>query len=165
MSEKDRLIAQLRLEPLVPEGGYFVQTWSSARVEREKQRPAPWGTAIYFLLTPETFSAFHRLQAEELWHFYAGDAVEHWQLRPQMPPVRTVMGPDLLGGHRPQLIVPANCWQAARTLPAQAQGWSLLGCTMCPGWRDELFQMADRAELIREFPDQEALVNSLARDN
>lgn len=127
------IIRHLKMEPH-PEGGWYVQTF--------RDEPADGGrahsTAIYFLLDVGDVSAWHRVDAAEVWHWYAG-----------APLVLTIspnghdasahrLGPDLLGGERPQLVVPAGHWQTATSLGA----WTLVGCTVAPGFRFEGFELA-----------------------
>lgn len=148
------LIAALRLEPLPHEGGFYRQTWRSAT-----------SSAILFLLTPEGFSALHRLKTDEVWHFHAGDPIDHIQLNPGDRSLRIVrLGPDVLAGDVPQLVVPAGMWQGARIAPTGGQaGWSLVGCTLAPPWREEDFELGDPRALAREFPGHAVLVNALTR--
>ena len=160
MSEAQQIITRLGLEPLKPEGGYFTRTWTGKIIPGTA---GPCGTAIYFLLTPETFSAFHRLQADELWHFYAGDTVEHWQLQADGSASQCVLGNDIPAGQVPQVHVLAQTWQAACLMQntPEPRGWSLLGCTMTPGWRDEDFELGARAQLLLLFPAQQTIVKRL----
>jgi hypothetical protein len=150
----DRLIARLQLQPLPGEGGFFRQTWCGASA-----------SAIYFLLTRDEFSALHRLDADEMWHFYAGDPIEHVQLDPASKQASvTRLGPNILDGEIPQLFVPAGVWQGARLVDASSeQGFALLGCTVSPAWHDGRFTLGDRAELTREFPSAAAWVKTLTR--
>lgn len=151
-AEAQRIIAELHLAPLPREGGWFRQTWATAA-----------GSAIYYLMTPDGFSALHRLAAVELWHFHAGDPVEHVQLEPQLNAVhKTRLGPDVPGGDRPQLIVRGGIWQGAR-IASVAAGWSLLGCTLAPPWNERHFQLGERGDLLRDFPEHAALVRALTR--
>lgn len=156
--EAQRIIAALGLEPLPREGGFFRQTWRSGT-----------GSAIYFLMTPEDFSALHRLRADEVWHFYAGDAVEHVMLTPGDGAARVArLGGDILAGEIPQLVVPAGSWQGARlaaggTPTSRRAGWALLGCTLTPAWEEQGFELGGRAELARAFPAHAALVRALTR--
>jgi predicted cupin superfamily sugar epimerase len=157
-TEAQRIIAALGLEPLPREGGFFRQTWRSGT-----------GSAIYFLLTPEDFSALHRLRADEVWHFYAGDAVEHVMLAPGDSAARvSKLGGDVLAGEVPQLVVPAGMWQGARlaargTSTSLRAGWALLGCTLAPAWDEREFELGGRAELQRAFPAHAATVRALTR--
>ena len=103
------------------------------------ERPA--GSAIVYLLLEHERSAPHRIDATELWHFYAGDPLE---LRCEWPDGRTdlhVMGPDVARGQEPQVVVPAGIWQSARPLGAYA----LMGSTVCPAFTFEGFELRDRA--------------------
>lgn len=150
-----QLIAALGLQPLPGEGGYFRVTWRGAA-----------GSAIFFLLTPDDFSALHRLAQDELWHFYAGDPVEHLQLDPcDGSAAMTRMGSDVLGGEHPQVPVRAGVWQGARLSPAAAggRGFALLGCTVAPPWDERGFQLGERAELARAFPAHVTMIHALTR--
>lgn len=156
-ADVSKVIAALQLEPCMPEGGFFRQTWRSAA-----------GSAIWFMMTPTDFSALHRLTQPEIWHFYAGDPVEHLQLDPRDGRVRvTRMGPAVLAGEQPQVIVPAGVWQGARVSapgPTEAAaGYALLGCTLAPPWDERSFELGRRAELLREFPAEAARICALTR--
>ncbi len=165
------LIARLGLQPLPHEGGYFARTWTSRETLPNGR---PLGTAIYFLLTPDGFSALHRLDADELWHFHSGDPVEHLQLfppsassaphTPSLGPTRiTRLGTDLAPGEIPQLTVPSGVWQGARLAPNARLGWALLSCTMSPGWDDSGFELAARPALHTQYPAHIALISALTR--
>ncbi len=118
-----------------PEGGFYRETFHSLAVDEDDRAAS---TAIYYLLTAGKVSAWHRvLDADEVWHFYSGDPLE---LTVADGPKRTttLLGTDLAAGQRPQGVVPAGVWQTARTLG----GWTLVGCTVAPGFRFESFEMA-----------------------
>jgi len=152
MDEVERLIAKLDLRPLPREGGWFRQTWTAPPVAAG-ERPA--GTAIYFLITPENFSAFHRLATDEVWHFYAGDPVELVELDPQTGAKQRVqLGAEVLGDAVPQHVVRQGIWQGARLAPGvePIRGWALLGCTLAPGWDEADFMLGNRTELLAQFP-------------
>ncbi|CAB4832699.1 MAG: cupin [Actinobacteria bacterium] len=127
------LIALLGLEPH-PEGGHYRETW---RTTAESGRDT--GTAIYFLLRAGEVSHWHRVDADETWHFYAGDPLE-LGVAPTGDETATwqVLGPDIVGGERPQIVVPANAWQAARPLGE----WTLVGCTVAPAFDFAGFELA-----------------------
>jgi predicted cupin superfamily sugar epimerase len=128
-----RIITQLGLNPH-PEGGWFVETWRHN--PGNGRRGA--GSAIYFLLAGEEVSRWHRIDATELWHFYAGDPLE-LHIAPQGEAPRTVvLGPDLASGQRPQAIVPAHAWQNARSLGA----YTLVGTTVSPAFEFNGFELA-----------------------
>ncbi len=153
------IITLLKLEPLPNEGGFFRQTYASAAT-LPGGRAA--GTAIYFLITPEGFSALHTLATEEVWHFYAGDPVEHLMLDAATHTgTKTFLGPDLAQGQRPQLIVSARTCQGARLAPGG--NWALLGCTMSPGWDEREFVLAERAAWLARFPGWSSDILALTR--
>lgn len=155
------LIAQLGLAPLPHEGGFFRQTWRATETLANGRSAAG---AIYFLLTPTDFSALHRLRIVELWHFYAGDPLEHLQLGPAAgASAVTTLGPDLANGQVPQLIVPAGAWQGARPPGGGAHGWTLVGTTTSPAWTEADFELGERAALSRDFPAHGALIAALTR--
>ena len=130
----DEIIAHLRLAPH-PEGGHYRQTWVE---DPAKDRPA--GTAIYFLLKAGERSHWHRVDATEIWHFYAGaPLILSLAADAAGPATEHRLGPDLSDGETPQVIVPKDHWQAARTTGE----WTLVGCTVSPGFRFEGFTLAE----------------------
>jgi uncharacterized protein len=134
MTKANDLIKALDLAPH-PEGGWYRQTWVA---EGSVGRPA--GTCIYFVLEAGKPSHWHRVDAVEIWHFYAGAALTLRMAATDAGPVQTVLlGPDVLGGEVPQGIVPSGWWQAAAT----TGDWTLVGCTVSPGFRFEGFELAD----------------------
>jgi len=119
------------------------------------------GTAIYYLLEPGTFSGMHLLRSEELFHFYAGDAVEQVQLFADGTGRRVVIGSDLAAGARPQVLVPRGVWQGARLVAGGA--WALLGCTVTPGFEYEDYEDGTAEELVARWPDWEREIRELTR--
>jgi predicted cupin superfamily sugar epimerase len=166
----EELIRLLRLEPLPVEGGYFRQTWSSdvllpaSGLPARYASPRPAGTAIYYLLTsdPDSFSALHRLTTAEIYHFYLGDPVEMLLLHPHGDAQRIVLGPDLAAEQHVQYIVPRSVWQGSRVV--RGGRFALLGTTMAPGFDPADFTLGSRDELIRQFPDEAALIRELTRE-
>lgn len=150
----ETLIRLLRLEPLPGEGGFFRQTWSGRHA-----------SAMLFLLTRNDFSALHRLDRDEMWHFYRGHSVEHCRLDPSSGEMSVVrLGVDVLAGELPQLIVPAGCWQGARLAPeASDDDFALLGCTVSPPWDPACFTLGKRDGLRSEFPGHAAMIGALTR--
>ncbi len=136
MTEADRIIKQLALIPH-PEGGHYRQTWAEDRPVGAPGRPA--GTCIYFLLRAGERSHWHRIDSAEIWHFYAGAPLALSISGNDGGPRRDlVLGPDLAGGEMPQIIVPPHAWQAARSTGA----YTLVGCTVSPGFEFERFELA-----------------------
>ena len=134
MTEAERIIEALRLKPH-PEGGWFRQTWMAEAAPGER----PAGTSILFLLKAGERSHWHQVDAAEIWHFHAGGplvlalAEDH-----RGPAEERILGPNVLAGESPQIIVPKDTWQAARSTGT----WTLVGCTVSPGFRFEGFTLA-----------------------
>lgn len=169
-AEAEKIIAHLGLAPLPREGGFFRQTWVS-RKRLANGRIA--GSTILFLLTPGDFSALHRLEADEIWHFCAGDPVEHVQLDPQDGSARvTSLGSAVLA-EIPEIVVSGGIWQGARVAegggrlsgrPGRfSRGWALLACTMVPAWEEKRFTLGQREKLTRAFPAQARLIAAFTR--
>lgn len=149
------LIETLGLQPLPGEGGFFRSTWRSDRT-----------SAILFLLTRTDFSALHRLDREELWHYHAGAPVEHVRLDPSTGTVTVSrLGSDIPAGQEPQIAVPKGVWQGARLLASHAGGsdYALVGCTVSPPWEDSALVLAQREKLICSFPQHRELIGALTR--
>lgn len=157
----------LGLEPHPREGGWFRQTWRSEEtIPREAlaaRYPGPRaaGTAIYYLLEPDTFSEMHRLASDEVFHFYLGDPVEMLQLLPDGTGRRVVLGSDLTAGMQVQTVVPQGVWQGSRLLPGGTL--ALLGCTVSPGFDYADYASGERAGLVRGWPEWQSLIEPLTR--
>jgi hypothetical protein len=177
----DRLTADevkrlLNLQPHPREGGWFVQMYQAGEmisaedfVDHRYDGPRRTATAIYYLLEPDTFSEMHMLASDEIFHHYAGNAVEMLQLHSDGSSRRVLIGNDLRAGERPQVVVPRGVWQGSRLLPSAQQnadphGWALLGCTVSPGFEYADYSSAPRAELIARWPDDAALITALTRE-
>jgi predicted cupin superfamily sugar epimerase len=158
-----RIITRLGLQPLPVEGGFFAQTYVSAQHDTGGR---PVGSAIYYLLERGSFSAIHRLRTDELWHFYAGDAVELLQLHPDGHGEQSVLGTDLSAVQRPQVTVRAGVWQGARLAPARGagSGYALLGCTLAPAWAEREFEPGDRLVLTAGYPEWSDMICALTRN-
>jgi uncharacterized protein len=130
-----KIIELLDLKPH-PEGGYFRETFrDSLKVSNTREA----STAIYFLLPRGQRSNWHRIDTAEVWHYYAGAALELQVAAHAAGPVaRMTLGPDLLSGARPQVIVPAQAWQSAQSLG----DWTLVGCTVAPAFEFAAFETA-----------------------
>jgi predicted cupin superfamily sugar epimerase len=129
------IIRLLDLKPH-PEGGHFRETFRDA-AGLEGGRAL--STAIYFLLAREERSHWHRIDAAELWHYYAGAPLILEMAASDEGPIRRMkLGPDIAMGERPQGVVPANHWQAAESMGE----WTLVGCTVAPGFDFASFELA-----------------------
>ena len=161
-TEAAELISRLGLEPLPGEGGFFRSTWT-CRDRDPNGRPL--GSAILFLITPDGFSALHRLRTDELWFHHAGDPAELALLDPRTGTSETaLLGPDVTGPHRPFVLAPAGVWQGARIAPGPAgRGWSLFSCTLSPAWDEREFELGESGPLCRQFPSQARIIRELTR--
>jgi predicted cupin superfamily sugar epimerase len=130
----DEVIRRLGLAPH-PEGGFYRQTFRDARCDASGRAVS---TAIYYLLPSGQVSAWHRVDAAEVWHFYAGAPLAITLSEDGEAAVTRRLGPDILNGEEPQLVVPGGCWQTATSLGA----WTLVGCTVAPGFLFDRFEMA-----------------------
>jgi uncharacterized protein len=160
-------IETLRLEPH-PEGGYFRQTYRSEVVIAGEALPLGFtgaravSTAIYFLLEGKNFSAFHRLQSDEVWHFYAGGPLIVHVINDDGQYSSILLGCDLEAGQVPQGVVRAGCWFASHV--ADWKSFAVVGCTVAPGFDFQDFEMGKRAELVARFPRQRELIERLTRE-
>ena len=127
------VVRLLRLQPH-PEGGHFRETFRDPRGEGGRAH----ATAIYYLLARGERSHWHRIDAAEVWHWYAGAPLELVIAEAGRPAVTLRLGCDLAAGEAPQAVVPAQAWQAAKCLG----DWTLLGCTVAPGFVFERFELA-----------------------
>lgn len=131
------VIRALGLQPH-PEGGHYRETFRdpTAAVDGAPARGA--STAIYYLLQAGELSHWHRVDAAEVWHWYAGAALALTVSEDGRDAATQLLGPDLHDGQRPQAVVPAGAWQTAESLG----DWTLVGCTVAPAFRFEGFEMA-----------------------
>jgi hypothetical protein len=161
-----QLVQQFQLQPH-PEGGYYKETYRSPEIIPQQILSRNFGgdrafsTAIYFLLEKENFSAFHRIESDEVWHFYAGQTllVHIIHLNGKLETIH--LGNDILKGEQFQYVVPARCWFASE--PAVDAAFSFVGCTVAPGFDFEDFELAKADELVKHFPQHEVLIKRLCR--
>jgi predicted cupin superfamily sugar epimerase len=130
------IVARLALKPH-PEGGYFRETFRDPRLDANGRSVS---TAIYFLLTRGERSHWHRIDAVEVWHFYAGSPLT-LEIADGEGQRVVILGPDLAAGEVPQAIVPAQAWQAGKS----SGDWTLAGCTVAPGFDFAKFELAPKS--------------------
>lgn len=169
MPSASQIIEALRLQPHPIEGGYFRETYRSAdsipaahlppRYRAETGRSI--GTAIYYLLTADTFSEMHRLPTEEVFHLYLGGPVRMLQLDPDCGGREILIGPDVLAGQQPQVIVPPGIWQGSRLEPGGE--FALLGATMAPGFDYADYEQGRRGDLMTQYPQFATIIRDLTR--
>jgi predicted cupin superfamily sugar epimerase len=157
LNAKD-LIDLLNLEAHPSEGGFFRETFRAPeRVDASALGTAypdarSIGTAIYFLLTDESYSALHMVPGDEIFHFYLGDPVAMLMLLPDGSSESVVLGQDLRRGMTVQHLVPGGTWQGSRLVPGGR--FALLGTTMSPGFDYADVRLADGEDLIARYPDR-----------
>jgi len=139
-----------KLQPLEPEGGYFAETFRS-----------PLSSAIYYMLTPETFSAMHRLKGDEIYHFYLGDPVEMLMLKADGSAEALLLGQNVTAGMRVQHAVPGGTWQGSRLAPGGK--FALMGTTMAPVFDPKEYEAGQRDALSAQYPAYAPLIAFLTR--
>ena len=166
MPTAEDYVRTLDLQPH-PEGGWFRETYRATETIPQSGLPPrfsgarSFATAIYFLLGADTFSALHRIRSDELWHFYAGSPLAIHCLDPDGALRILRLGPDPARGETFQAAVPAGCWFGAEV--AEPGGFSLVGCTVAPGFDFDDFELGRRGELCRRYPAHRALIERLTR--
>lgn len=165
MLTADDLIKMLGMRLLPGEGGYYCETYRSDHVVPGSSLPEQYeadrslGTAISYLLTPDTKSLLHRLPTDEIFHFYLGDPVMMLQLYPEGSAKTIILGQDLMGGQSVQLTVPKGVWQGSYLLEGGA--FALMGTTMSPGFDFADNEIGDRENLIKLYPSHLDLIQKL----
>lgn len=147
------------------EGGYFVETYRSeiplTIQMRDGTRVRSAATAIYFFLTNRQFSAFHRLQCDELWNYHSGSPVLIYAINKAGKLFIYKLGPDIFRNYQPQVLIQAGLWFAA--VPANSGYFSLVSCITVPGFEYEDFELAKRTQLLKEFPQHKEIILKLTR--
>lgn len=169
MPTAQEIIDRLNLQPHPNEGGYYVETYRCDENIPEQGLPdrygseKSFGTAIYYLLTPETFSEFHRLPTDEIFHFYLGDPVTMLQLHPDGSHDIITLGTDLLAGHKPQVVVPRGTWQGS--FLNEGGDFALMGATVSPGFDFSDYESGKRGPLVEKYPAQRELITRLTPES
>ena len=149
-----------------PEGGWFRETYRSTEQIDAAALPKRYGgsrffsTAIYFLLEPGDFSALHRISSDEIWHWHAGfalciETIDHEGVHRSL-----MLGQDTEAGEQFQIVIPAGCWFGAAP---QGIGYTLVSCTVAPGFDFADFELADKERLFSHFPQHAGLISRLTR--
>lgn len=159
-------IKQLDLLPH-PEGGFYRETYRSVEVIPQNGLPQGFSsarnfaTAIYFLIERNNFSALHKIKSDETWHFYAGNPLEVVEITEEGKLKKTLVGSNIGLGEVFQYTVRANTWFGSRVKVGGA--FSLVGCTVSPGFDFNDFEMASREQLVTKYPDLESTIVQLTR--
>ena len=163
----DEIIKTLGLKPH-PEGGYYKETYRSrGKIKGEclgqkYSGERHYSTCIYFLMTSANFSAFHRIDQDEIWHFYDGASIKLHTISETGKHSEFIIGRDFAKGEMPQLVVPGGHWFAAEVMAQNS--YALVGCTVSPGFSFEDFELADRKQLITMFPKHKELITKFTVD-
>lgn len=158
------IIDTLDLQPH-PEGGYFKETYRSTGTINKQDLgknysgQRNYSTSIYFLLTSGNFSALHRINQDEIWHFYDGSPIRLHMITPEGIHTEHSIGKDLYKGEVPQFVVPGGNWFAAEVIGDNT--FSFVGCTVSPGFDFDDFELTPRATLLQLFPDKATLITRL----
>jgi len=136
--------------------------YKSTYVAKNTIGESPLGTAIIGMYSHQPYSAstFHRLQHDEVWHFYKGDPLVLHLLFPDGVYQKVIMGTDILQGQKIQFVVPANVWQAGELSPNGT--YALYGCTMAPGFTGSCFEGGTKVQLIEQYPNQKEIIQRLS---
>ncbi len=148
-SPSSKLITTLQLSPH-PEGGFFRETYRAKQKIATCRGDRSASTSILFLLACGHRSRLHRIQSDEQWHFYLGGPLKIIEIDSKGRVCQTILGPDLNRGQVLQHVVPAGRWFGA--IPAPRARWSLVGCTVAPGFDFKDFELGNRDELLRAYP-------------
>ncbi len=166
LTESAEVIDQLQLLPH-PEGGWYREVYRSDDILELNALPGRYNsphcfsTSIYFLLEKFDFSAFHRITSDETWHFYMGSPVTIFCIYPDGSTVQVVIGNNLAAGQFLQYTIPRHCWFAAKNL--EEHPFSLVGCTVSPGFEFSDFELGQRQNLSVLFPQHALLIEELTR--
>jgi predicted cupin superfamily sugar epimerase len=161
MKDADYWIEKLGLQKH-PEGGYFKETYRSNEIILKQALPARFNgdrvfsTCIYFLLNKKEFAAFHVIQQDEVWHFYEGSSLTIHIIDPKGDYSTVKLGRDIENGESLQAVVRAGCWFAAAVDNKEA--FSLVGCTVAPGFDFADFKIADRKKLVDLYPEHKDII-------
>lgn len=164
MNRIQTLIDQLDLTHH-PEGGYFRETHRSTSKIPQNSLPNKFNrdrnyyTSIYFLLTSDDFSAFHKINQEETWYYHEGSSIKIHQISPNGTYSFVILGNDVLKKEQFQHTVPVGYWFAATV--EQKDSYTLIGCAVAPGFDFDDFILAERNELIALFPEHEKIITKL----
>jgi len=161
----EQIIGFFGMRPLPREGGFYVETYR-CREKIEKMALPPryagdrrFSTAILYLLTPDAFSALHRVNSDEIFHFYLGDPVTMLRLHPDGASEIITLGHDVLSGHYVQVIVPRDSWQGC--FLNEGGEFALMGTTVAPGFETSDFEPAQKQDLLQRYPSRRDLIIKL----
>jgi predicted cupin superfamily sugar epimerase len=160
------IIQTLQLQPH-PEGGFFKETYRSKGIISQDSLPdyfegeRQYSTCIYYLLQSGNFSAFHKINQDEIWHFYLGSPIQLYMISELGNLTKVIIGTDISAGQVPQFVVPKYHWFAATVLGHDS--FSLVGCTVSPGFDFKDFTLATQNQLKAMYPQHSEIINKFTR--
>ncbi|WP_106794394.1 cupin domain-containing protein [Aquimarina sp. Aq78] len=163
----EKIVQKLDMNPH-PEGGFYKETYRSEgvipqQILNEKFKgERNYCTAIYFLLTSDNFSAFHKINQDEIWHYYEGSSLFVHVIDLEGKYHRYSVGINLDEGELPQLVVPAGCWFASSV--KKEDSYSLVGCTVSPGFDFDDFELGEKKDLVQQFPEYKDVITQYTRN-
>jgi hypothetical protein len=166
MHNPEQIIKKLALSPH-PEGGYFRETYRNSNKINQNTLKSHFfsnrnlATAIYFFLEFPDFSAWHRLKADEMWHFYLGEPLTLYILSKSNEITKITLGQDIIAGQHLQYLIPGGDWFAAQP----QKGWSLTGCTTAPGFDFADFELGEASKLLKTFPQHAQIIKKYCRQS
>eukprot|EP01112_Ceratiomyxa_fruticulosa_P024187 TRINITY_DN96_c0_g1_i5.p1 TRINITY_DN96_c0_g1~~TRINITY_DN96_c0_g1_i5.p1 ORF type:complete len:168 (-),score=23.99 TRINITY_DN96_c0_g1_i5:90-593(-) len=167
MKDANFYIAQLNLKPHI-EGGFYRETYRSSEVIPGKALPPQFktdhsfSTAIYYLLKNDEFSTFHKISADEMFHYYAGGTLVIHMINKEGARSNVKIGPNIENGEKFQFVVPAGTWFCAH--PTLETLFTLSGCTVAPGFEFSDFEVGKKDDLSRMFPQHALLIGRYCRE-
>jgi len=156
----NQIILQLNLQKH-PEGGYYKETYRDDRIvsfDKGEERSA--STAIYYMLIGKDKSHFHKVASDELWFFHKGETIEIFIIEDDGSMRVELLGNSIEDGESPQVIVKRNQWFAAKI--KSGKGYSLVSCTVAPGFEFKDFELADKNYLLKQYPKLQSIIEDLS---
>lgn len=166
MKKSKQWISSLNLKPH-PEGGYFKEVYRSDEIINNTSLDTRYlgirsvSTSIYFLLDGNQFSAFHKIKSDELWHFYDGSAIKIYIISEDGNLVMKKLGIALEENEVPQIVISKNHWFAAEAIDKNS--FSLVGCTVAPGFDFNDFELGKKKDLINKYPEHKEIIKKFTR--
>ena len=166
MKKSKQWISKLNLQPH-PEGGFYSEVYRSDEIiessflSKRYSGSRSISTSIYFLLNGNQFSAFHKIKSDEIWHFYDGSAIMLYLISDDGKLEIRKLGINIGKNEFPQILIPQNTWFAAE--PIEKDGFTLVGCTVAPGFDFNDFELGKRKDLIRIFPQHQDFILQYTR--
>ena len=167
MKKSNQWISKLKLNTH-PEGGFFCETYRSDEIILRSSLDDRYSgqrsvsTSIYFLIEENQFSAFHKIKSDELWHFYDGSAIKLYLISEEGKLEIKVLGININKNELPQITIPKNIWFAAE--PIEKDSYTLVGCTVAPGFDFNDFELGEQKDLLQNFPQHKDLIIRYTRE-